>query len=214
MCMPRGWAGKPPGTHGKPGESAGSDAVKPTPAPEDIMRPHLLLPPRLLAITLVCAGLAGCARGDARFPSLAPRPIEAVAIGEPAPESPAEAATPGLADAALDAAAARTLASAEAAIAPFDSQRARARAAVSAAQGAAPASERWIVAQQAISRLVELRGPVETALATLDQARIDAAQRQPAVDTRRLEAARERVSTIQRQQADACTALADALTPA
>jgi hypothetical protein len=31
---------------------------------------------------------------------------------------------------------------------------------------------------------------------------------------RRLEAARERVSTIQRQQADACTALADALTPA
>lgn len=178
------------------------------------MLQRLPIPLRLLAIPLICSGLAGCARSDTPFPSLAPRPIEKVPIGNPAPDSPPIAATSGVTDSALDSAAARELAAAEASVAPFNAQLARARDAVNAAKGAAPGTERWIVAQQAISALVELRGPAEAATASLDHMRIEAAQRQPQVDTHRLEEAWSRTSAIQQSQNDAYTGLANALTPA
>jgi hypothetical protein len=178
------------------------------------MLQRLPVPLRLLAIPLIYSGLAGCARSDTPFPSLAPRPIEQIPIGNPAPESLPIATSSGVADSALDSAAARELAAAEASVAPFDAQFARTRDAVNAAKGTAPGTERWVVAQQAISRLVELRGPAESATASLDHMRIEAAQRQPQVDTHALEAAWSRANAIQQSQSDAYTALANALTPA
>jgi len=174
--------------------------------------PH---PLRRLAPVLACAMLAGCAGDGTPVPSLAPRPIESIAIDEPVPAEPvSNTSVPGTADPALDEAAARALASAEAAVAPFDAQLARARDAANAAKGAAAGSEPWIVAQQAISRLVELRGPVDAATATLDRIRVEAAGRQPPVDTRRIDEAAARAAAIEQRQNDAYRAVARALTPA
>jgi len=50
----------------------------------------------------------------------------------------------------------------------FAAERATAASAVSAAAGAPVASERWVVAQQAISRLIGARAPLTAALADID----------------------------------------------
>ena len=51
----------------------------------------------------------------------------------------------------------------------FSSERDAAARAVSAASGAAIASESWVVAQQAISRLIAARAPTTGALADIDR---------------------------------------------
>ena len=51
----------------------------------------------------------------------------------------------------------------------FAAERGAAASAVSAAAGAPLASERWVVAQQAISRLVAARAPLTEALADIDR---------------------------------------------
>ncbi|HWW63990.1 MAG TPA: hypothetical protein VNZ43_04460 [Sphingomonadaceae bacterium] len=169
---------------------------------------------RLLLIPLFCASLAGCAQDEGAFPSLAPRPIEKIAIGDVTPESPAAEPRSGVIDSELDATAARELAAAEASVAPFEAQLAETRTKVAAAKGIAPGEELWVIAQQSISRLEELRGPAQTALASLDRLRIEAAQRHPAIDTSRIEAAWTRTAEIQKAQATAYAELTGALRPA
>jgi hypothetical protein len=51
----------------------------------------------------------------------------------------------------------------------FAAERAATASAVSAAAGAPVASERWVVAQQAISRLAAARAPLTAALADIDR---------------------------------------------
>ena len=55
----------------------------------------------------------------------------------------------------------------------FAAERAATAAAVSAAAGAPVASERWVVAQQAISRLAAARAPLTAALADIDRLYIE-----------------------------------------
>lgn len=55
----------------------------------------------------------------------------------------------------------------------FAAEREGAASAVSAAAGAPVASERWVVAQQAISRLTAARAPLTGALADIDRLYID-----------------------------------------
>jgi hypothetical protein len=110
--------------------------------------------------------LAGCAESPGAYPSLAPRPIERTAIEEPA-VTPAETAPP-IADPAQNADVAAQLAAAEAAQAQFAAELEPARKAIAVAAGQAVGSEAWVVAQQALSRLDQRRGPVTAALANLD----------------------------------------------
>lgn len=51
----------------------------------------------------------------------------------------------------------------------FVAERGNAASLVSAASGAPVASERWVVAQQAISRLIAARAPLTSALADIDR---------------------------------------------
>ncbi|WP_447932109.1 hypothetical protein [Sphingopyxis fribergensis] len=55
----------------------------------------------------------------------------------------------------------------------FVAERTAAASAVSAAAGAPVASERWVVAQQAISRLAAARAPLTAALADIDRLYIE-----------------------------------------
>lgn len=55
----------------------------------------------------------------------------------------------------------------------FAAERAAAASLVSAAAGAPVAGERWVVAQQAISRLVAARAPLTAALADIDRLYLD-----------------------------------------
>lgn len=55
----------------------------------------------------------------------------------------------------------------------FVAERGNAAALVSAAAGAPVASERWVVAQQAISRLIAARAPLTGALADIDRLYLD-----------------------------------------
>ena len=172
-----------------------------------------------LAAPLFAAGLialAGCAPSGNRFPSLAPRPIEKIATGnpEPQPEPTQPQAPAGPADTELDRAAAEQLAAAEASVAPFAEQFATARAAVTAAKSSAPGSEAWVAAQEAVSRLDQERGRAAIAVATLDQLRIETAKRTTPVDTRRLDYAWERASAIKADQDSSYAGLGKALTPA
>ncbi|MFD1950722.1 hypothetical protein ACFSGX_08080 [Sphingomonas arantia] len=142
--------------------------------------------PRAAALpALSCAALAllaGCA-GDTAFPSLAPRPIEAIArqpertvtapvpVGDSALETQVTALETELKDAALE----------------WSSTAATTRTAVGRARGAAVGSEGWIVAQQAVSRLDAIRERTAKVTEALDQLRIDRAQAAKVIDTARLD---------------------------
>lgn len=119
------------------------------------------------AAILAVAMLAGCAGSDIAFPSLAPRAVEKLPIEDPVSDSTGPVAVP--ADAATAAAIRAQLAAAETARGRFDGELADARRAVAAAAGQPAESEAWIAAQQAISRLDQERGPVTSALASLDE---------------------------------------------
>lgn len=120
-----------------------------------------------LFILLTVFPLASCASSDiGPGPSLAKRPYE----GQfDVPIQPLPVDSPG----ALPADLAGRLASWEQAAAKgqrdFSAQRAVASNAVSAASGAAIASESWVVAQQALSRLIAARAPSTGALADIDR---------------------------------------------
>ncbi|MGB7412117.1 MAG: hypothetical protein WA910_13295 [Sphingopyxis granuli] len=125
---------------------------------------------RPLAIAAALSLSACAAAGGDGAPSLAKRPVEGrfdvappvVAVDPPGP-LPAD----------LAGRLARWDADAVAAQRAFAAERGTAATLVSAASGAAVASERWVVAQQAISRLQAMRAPLTAALADIDRLYLD-----------------------------------------
>lgn len=117
------------------------------------------------------ATLSGCAAaqgGDA--PSLAKRPVEGrFDVAPPA----AVVALPGPLPADLAGRLARWESDAASAQKAFAAERNSTASTVSAAAGAPVASERWVVAQQAISRLTAARAPLTGALADIDRLYIE-----------------------------------------
>lgn len=111
-----------------------------------------------LLLAVVTAPLAGCGAGiDA--PPLTPQPFERLPIDLPAATSEVDS-PPDAAVAARLAAFART---ADGGDAGFETARAIAARRIDNAARAAPGSEPWTVAQQALSALEAARGPVRDA---------------------------------------------------
>ncbi len=132
-----------------------------------------------LAVPVVIALLGGCAMEDANFPSLAKRPYESSdPIAEP-PSEP-EILSTSLPD-ALRAQANAIVARSDAADAAFQGALPATRQAARAAAGAATGSERWVAAQQEVSRLEKRRAGSLTALAELDK--LVAAERDKGADS-------------------------------
>ena len=124
------------------------------------MKRAFLLLSLTTAASLPLAGCAAAPGGDA--PSLAKRPVEGrFDIAPPA----VVVAPPGPLPADLAGRLARWEADAAAGQQGFAAERGTAASLVSAAAGAPVASERWVVAQQAISRLGAARAPLTAALA-------------------------------------------------
>lgn len=130
-------------------------------------RVSLFLPLGLLAAMSLsaCAATPG---GDA--PSLAKRSVEGrFDVAPPA----IEVTPPGPLPTDLAGRLARWQADGARAEQAFAAEHGAATALVAAAAGASVASERWVVAQQAISRLVATRAPLTTALADIDRLYLD-----------------------------------------
>jgi hypothetical protein len=124
----------------------------------------------LLALSLALAmslSLSACAAAqNAGAPSLAKRAVEGrFDVAPPA----VVVAPPGPLPADLDGRLARWESDAAAAQQAFAAERNVTAPLVSAAAGAPVASERWVVAQQAISRLTATRAPLTAALADIDR---------------------------------------------
>ena len=132
------------------------------------MKRTLLLMP--LAGALSLSGCAAASGGSAGAPSLAKRPVEG--RFDVAPPS-VVVTPPGPLPTDLAGRLQRWESDAAAAQQAFAAERGTAASAVSAAAGAPVASERWVVAQQAISRLVEARAPLTDALADIDRLYLD-----------------------------------------
>ena len=124
--------------------------------------------PTLIAALILLAPLGGCVAGI-DHPSLAPRPIEALAPVTP----PSSDATPLPEDPALAARVAAIVAEARISIARFEPQVEAARMAVAQAEGAVAGSEAWVAAEQAISRAEAARSTLAIRLADLDRLRLD-----------------------------------------
>ncbi len=128
------------------------------------MKRIVLLLPAALAVSL---SLSACAAAQTRDgPSLAKRPVEGrLNVAPPAVVVP----PPGPLPADLAGRLARWDADGSAAQQAFAAERDPTVALVTAAAGAPVASEAWVVAQQAISRLVAARAPITAALADIDR---------------------------------------------
>lgn len=111
--------------------------------------------------------LSACAAAQNEgAPSLAKRPVEGrFDVAPPA----VVVAPPGPLPADLAGRLARWESDGAAGQQAFAAERDQAASLVSAAAGAPVASERWVVAQQAISRLVAARAPLTGALADIDR---------------------------------------------
>lgn len=124
--------------------------------------------PLAAALTLPLSGCAA-AQGTAA-PSLAKRPVEGrFDVAPPAVIVP----PPGPLPADLAGRLARWEADAVAAQQAFAAERNTAAPLVAAAAGAAVASENWVVAEQAVSRMVAARAPLTGALADIDRLYIE-----------------------------------------
>jgi hypothetical protein len=128
----------------------------------------------LLALSLALAtslSLSACAAAqNTGAPSLAKRSVEGRFDVAP----PAVVVTPpGPLPADLGGRLARWESDAAGAQQAFAAERNAAASLVAAAAGAPVASERWVVAQQAISRLVATRAPLTAALADIDRLYLD-----------------------------------------
>lgn len=142
--------------------------------------------------------LAGCNASQAGYPSLAPRAIER---GE-APVAPTPAAA---ADPAIDARAARLVTDAQAADADFQREAATTRRAVDRA--GARESETWLDAQLAFTALGAKRARTAGLLDDAEALRFEVAGGSAAVDTTRILAAIETISTLDAAQAATLTEL-------
>lgn len=161
---------------------------------------------RLLALLPLTVLLAGCAaRGP--FPSLAPRAVERLGDGKPAVIPPAIPSEPGLAARVAELAA-------EARRGQVAFEAAFPAAAASVGRAGATASESWVVAQQAISRLEAARGPTLIALAQLDRLGVERASRPTSpADFQALLAALDSVAAMARAQTARIDRLRNALSP-
>ncbi|WP_235588032.1 hypothetical protein [Sphingopyxis sp. H115] len=129
-----------------------------------MMKRALFLLPLSAAASLSLTACASAQNGSA--PSLAKRPVEGrLDVAPPA----VVVAPPGPLPADLAGRLARWEADGAAGQQGFAAERASTAALVSAAAGAPVASERWVVAQQAISRLIATRAPLTGALADIDR---------------------------------------------
>ena len=121
-------------------------------------------PALILAVALLTSA---CSTTEGEFPSLARRPAERVSgTAEASPAPPPAVAEP--VPAGLAAQLAGFERQARAGHAKFQSREGRARQLVSAARGAAVASERWSVATVAVAELEAARSEVLIVLADLD----------------------------------------------
>jgi hypothetical protein len=135
--------------------------------------------------------LSACARDRGEYPSLARRPAERVSGTAPVVTPPPEAPQPPAeVTGQLDG----LVAKARAADAKFRAAAPRARSLVSAAAGAAVASESWSVATVALADLESQRSQAMIALADLDA--LYAAEGIKQSDTRAIAAARDAVIAI------------------
>jgi len=126
---------------------------------------------RALLFATMLLPLSACAAtqaGDA--PSLAKRPVEGRFDVAPPPVA---VSPPGPLPTDLAGRLARWESDAAAGQQAFAAERGAAASLVSAAAGAPVASERWVVAQQAISRLSAARAPLTAALADIDRLYLD-----------------------------------------
>lgn len=120
---------------------------------------------RLTLLALSVLLLAGCARDEASFPSLAPRAAEGRGFAEPAvPPQP----TP-VPDPALDARLASWGSRLEAIATGFDRDAARASDAAAAAGARSVGSEAWLTAQSALALLDDWRAQASGLVAELDE---------------------------------------------
>lgn len=126
--------------------------------------------PRLPALLIVAAALAGCAQENGDFPSLAPRPIEQ--MSDAPPERPTPVATP---DAALDAQIATLTKQLADAAAAFEPAAGHARDLVRAARSSGVGSGPWLDAQTALAELDGIRAESTAAMSALDELAIDRA---------------------------------------
>ncbi len=124
--------------------------------------------PLAAALTLP---LSACAAAqETAAPSLAKRPVEGrFDVVSPTVVAP----PPGPLPADLAGRLARWEADAVSAQQAFAAERNAAAPLVAAASGAAVASENWVVAQQAVSRLIAARAPLTGALADIDRLYIE-----------------------------------------
>ncbi len=128
----------------------------------------LLVSPLALAACLSLSAHAAAQTGKA--PSLAKRSVEGrFDVAPPA----VVVAPPGPLPADLAGRLARWESDAAGAQQAFAAERDSTASSVSAAAGAPVASERWVVAQQAISRLTATRAPLTAALADIDRLYLD-----------------------------------------
>lgn len=125
----------------------------------------------LFAPLLLSLALSACAAAqNAGAPSLAKRPVEGrFDVAPPAPV----VQPPGPLPADLAGRLARWEADGAAGQQAFAAERNATASLVSAAAGASVASERWVVAQEAISRLAAARAPLTGALADIDRLYIE-----------------------------------------
>lgn len=162
---------------------------------------------RLLAM-LSLLTIAGCAGPEGSPPSLAPRPIEAIA------DEPARAVPPreSRADPALAARIDALVAEAKRGEVEFRAALPETQQTVERAEGAPAESEAWIEAQLALTALDATRGTTTTALGELDAILAGQAQSGEPVEVERFEAARERVLALHAGQVQAYAGLSAMIT--
>ena len=158
------------------------------------------------AAPLILLLIAGCAREQAAYPSLAPRAAEGRGFAEPVVTHPPAP----VADPALEARLAtwtRTLAELAR---NFDQSAARARTAAAAAGARSVGSEAWLTAQTALAALDDVRSQASGLAAEVDEAAREQVATQgvplPALGSLRTRAEAEAV-----RQGDAIAAIAASL---
>jgi hypothetical protein len=163
--------------------------------------------PSLSLLTMFA--LTGCSTA-VDHPSLAPRAIEHFTVAEPTPPQLPPAALPE--DASRQERVAALAAQAKAGDERFRAALAQAETTVATASGAAPASENWVQAQQAVSRVEVLQDPVARSLVELDAIQITAAEAGIGSETgATLAATLQEVVTIDTREREAIAALRDRL---
>jgi hypothetical protein len=131
-----------------------------------MLRPHIRGLSAIAALPLLFA-IAGCTGPRSGYPSLAPRPVEGMSLAEPTRPAP----PPAVESATATARYAPIIAQAREDDAVFRHTLDEERGALTRGRGAAAGSEAWTDAQQALSRVETMRGPVVRTLSELDAAR-------------------------------------------